>query len=99
MRARREDMPPEEFREIIDEAVAKGDLIIVGEAHGASRAFQRYLHSKGVGNVVVGHAKTIRYNAGGWLTHKYGNSVPSRKKAFIDDCYARVSGEKLNICH
>lgn len=84
--AYREEMPPKEFQEIIDEAVSRGDSIIVGEAHGASRAFQRYLNSMGARNVIVGHAKTIRYNIGGWPTRKYGDSVPSREKALIDDC-------------
>ena len=85
------DVPPRQFREIIDEAVSRGDTIIVEEAHGASRAFERYLHSKGVRNVAVGHARTIRYNIGCWTTHKYGDTLPEREKALIDDCdYALI---------
>jgi len=84
-------LPPKEFKEIIDEALQRGDSVIVGEAHGACRAFQNYLYSKGTRNVVVGHAKTIRYNVGGWPTRKYGDTLPEREKALIEDCdYALV---------
>jgi len=86
-----EEMPPKQFQEIIDEAVRRHDEIIVGEAHGASRAFQRYLNLKGVRNVTVGHAKTMRFNVGDWPTRKYGDTLESREKALIDDCdYALI---------
>lgn len=86
-----EELPPKEFMEIVDEAAARGDQIIVGEAHGACRAFQRYLHRIGYTNVVVGHAKTIRFNLGGWQTRKFGESVPERESALIRECdYALI---------
>ena len=59
---------PAEVREKIDKAIISRMTIIVGEAYGACRRFQDYLKSKGYRNVVVGHAKRIRYNAGNWKT-------------------------------
>jgi hypothetical protein len=89
--AYREELPPQQFREIIDEAIERGDSFIVSEAHGASRAFQRYLHSKSAKNVIVGHARSIRFNIGGWQTRKYGDTLSEREKALIDDCnYALI---------
>ena len=35
--------------------------------------------------MVVGHAKSIRYNVGGWPTRKYGDTLPIREKALIED--------------
>jgi hypothetical protein len=74
------------LRERLDNAIALGMTIIVGEAKGASRTFQDYLASKGYRNVVVGHAKSIRYNAGGWETRKYGDDLKEREKRMIEDC-------------
>jgi hypothetical protein len=72
-------------RERLDNAIALDMTIIVGEAKGASRAFQDYLASKSYRNVVVGHARSIRYNAGGWETHKYGDDLKEREKRMIED--------------
>ena len=59
--------------------------IIVGDAHGSCRLFQDYLHSKGYMKVTVGHARSIRFNAGGWSTRKYGDNVKERERAMIED--------------
>jgi hypothetical protein len=82
---RAEELHPR-VRERLDNAIDLGMTIIVGEAKGASRAFQDYLASKSYGNVVVGHARSIRYNAGGWETRKYGDDLKERERAMIDDC-------------
>lgn len=81
---------PEEIRELIDEAIARGVTMIVGEAHGASRRFQDYLSSRGYENVVVGHAKRIRYNAGGWRTVQYGDDLKERERGMIEDCDSAI---------
>jgi hypothetical protein len=73
-------------RERLDNAIDLGMTVIVGEAKGASRAFQDYLVSKSYGNVVVGHARSIRYNAGGWATRKYGDDLKERERSMIEDC-------------
>jgi hypothetical protein len=73
-------------RERLGNAIDLGMTIIVGEAKGASRAFQDYLASSGYRNVVVGHARSIRYNAGGWETRKYGDDLKEREKQMIEDC-------------
>ena len=64
--------------------------MIVGEAHGASRRFQDYLSSRGYENVVVGHARRIRYNAGGWRTFKYGDDLKERERRMIEDCDSAI---------
>jgi hypothetical protein len=74
----------------LDEAIAAGLTIIVGEARGACRRFQDYLSSKGYGDVIVGHAKSIRYNAGGWRTVQYGDNLKERERGMIDDCNSAV---------
>ena len=77
---------PAEVRERIDEAIARNMRIIVGEAHGACRAYQDYLNSKGYRNVIVGHALSIRYNAGKWKTKQYGKNLKEREEGMIQDC-------------
>jgi hypothetical protein len=73
-------------RERLDNAIDLGMTVIVGEAKGASRAFQDYLASKGYRNVVVGHARSIRYNAGEWVTRRYGDDLKERERKMIEDC-------------
>jgi hypothetical protein len=63
-KAFRESKLPTEVALRIDEAIARNMTILVGEALGACRLYQDYLQSKGHRNVIVGHAKSIRYNAG-----------------------------------
>ncbi len=86
---RAEGLPPD-VRELIDEAVARGMTIIVGEARGACRRFQDYLSSRGYGDVIVGHARSMRYNAGGWRTVKYGDDLKERERGMIEDCDSAV---------
>ena len=81
---------PEEVAEVLDEALDRGMTVIVGEARGACRAFQDHLAARGYGDVVVGHAKSIRYNAGGWPTRMYGDDVKSRERGMIDDCDSAI---------
>jgi len=65
---------PISLAEYIDEARARGMRIIVGEVPGACRLFQDYLKRKKCKSVVVGHAKSIRYNAGNWKTKQYAKA-------------------------
>jgi hypothetical protein len=84
------EMLPSEVAEVLDGALDRGVTVVVGEARGSCRAFQDHLAARGYGDVVVGHAKSIRYNAGGWPTHMYGDDVKSRKRGMIDDCDSAV---------
>ena len=85
-----EELPPE-IREIMNSFMQQGATFLVAEAHGACRLFQGYLASEGYGNVVVGHARSIRYNAGNWPDVKYGDNLKERERKMIDDCdYAIV---------
>jgi hypothetical protein len=81
---------PEVVIDKLDEAMAAGVTIIVGEARGACRRFQDYLSSKGYGDVIVGHAKSIRYNAGSWRSVQYGDNLKERERGMIDDCDSAV---------
>lgn len=77
---------PAEVKERIDEAIARNMMVIVGEARGACRAYQDYLKSKGYRNVIVGHAVSLRYNAGNWKDKQYGNNLRERERRMIEDC-------------
>ncbi|MBU7020547.1 MAG: hypothetical protein HXS41_05780 [Theionarchaea archaeon] len=75
---------PQEISEKIDEAIALDMTIIVGEAAGACRLYQDYLELKHYPDVVVGHARSMRYNAGSWRTVKYGDDLKERERAMIE---------------
>jgi len=70
----------------IDAAIKQELTIIVGEAKGASRLYQDYLHRKKYSNVIVGHARSLRYNAGDWPDFKYGDNLHEREQNMIEDC-------------
>jgi hypothetical protein len=74
----------------LDDAMARKMKIIVGEVPGSCRLYQDYLKRQQYTNVVVGHAKSIRYNAGGWKTKQYGTSVTEREKNMIEECDSAV---------
>jgi len=77
---------PAEIKARVDNAINRTMTIIVAEAHGACRAFQNYLHGTGYRNVVVGHAKSMRYNAGDWPTKQYGLTLKEREKGMVEAC-------------
>jgi hypothetical protein len=74
----------------IDEAIARNMKIIVGEVLGPCRLFQDYLKRKNYTRVVVGHAKSIRYNVGKWKTKQYGTSVTERERNMIEECDSAI---------
>jgi hypothetical protein len=82
----KEEELPIEVRERIDKAIARKITILVGEAYGACRAFQDYLFSVNYRDVIIGHAKSIRYNLGNWKTKKYGEDLAEREMNMIEDC-------------
>ena len=81
---------PVEVQERIDIAMERGMTIIVGEAAGASRAYQDYLKAKGYQDVVVGHAIRLRYNAGNWKDIQYGKNLKEREREMIEDCDSAI---------
>jgi hypothetical protein len=89
-KAFRAERLPGEVAEKIDEAIARNMTILVGEALGACRLYQNYLQSKGYRNVVVGHAKSMRYNAGNWKTVKYGDDLKDRERGMIENCDSAI---------
>jgi hypothetical protein len=74
----------------LNEAIARNMKIIVGEVPGPCRLFQDYLKRKRYSKVVVGHAKSIRYNAGKWKTNQYGQSVTERERNMIEECDSAI---------
>ena len=89
-KAFRAEQLPTEVALKIDEAISRNMTILVAEALGACRLYQDYLHSKGYRNVVVGHAKSMRYNAGGWKTVQYGIDLKGRERGMIEDCDSAI---------
>ena len=83
------ELPPD-IQKIIDTAMQHEMTIIVAEAHGACRLFQDYLAEKQYRNVIVGHARSIRYNAGEWPDYKYGDNLKERELNMIKDCSSAV---------
>ncbi len=89
-KAFRAEKLPSQVSNLLDEAIKKQILIIVGEAPGANRLFQDYLEHRKYKKVIVGHAKSIRYNAGNWKTKKYGDGVSEREKNMIRECNSAI---------
>jgi hypothetical protein len=81
---------PVEVKKRIDNAIENNIMIVVGEAFGACRLFQDYLLRKGYRNVIVGHAKSIRYNVGNWRVKQYGQNLREREKNMIEDCETAI---------
>jgi hypothetical protein len=81
---------PVQLTRKIDEAIERKMKIVVGEAPGACRLYQDYLKRQNYANVVVGHAKSIRYNAGNWKAKQYGGNVSEREKNMINECESAV---------
>lgn len=81
---------PTRIAKKIDEAIARNMKIIVGEVPGACKLYQDYLKSRNYANVVVGHAKSMRYNAGNWKMRRYGNSVTEREHSMIRKCDSAI---------
>lgn len=58
---------PAEVRKRLDKIIGGGLTVLVGDAAGADKAVQRYLHDRGYTEVVVFVAgTTARNNVGGW---------------------------------
>jgi hypothetical protein len=89
-KAFRAERLPVEVASKIDEAIARNMTILVGEAPGACRLYQDYLQSKEYRNVLVGHAKSIRYNVGNWKTKQYGIDLKERERGMIEACDSAI---------
>lgn len=84
--AYRETKLPDLVMERLDNAISRRMTVIVAEAKGACRAFQDYLNSIGYSNVIIGHARSIRYNAGNWRTKQFGDNLEERETEMIYSC-------------
>ncbi len=81
---------PIQITKRINEALTMKMRVIVGEAPGSCRLFQDYLKYKNYTKVIVGHAKSIRYNVGKWKTKQYGIDVMEREKNMIEECNSAI---------
>ncbi|MFX1300637.1 MAG: hypothetical protein ACFFAL_07855 [Promethearchaeota archaeon] len=82
---------PEEVKLRIDAAIEQEMTIIVGEAKGAPRLYQDHLLSRDYRNVIVGHARSLRYNTGNWPEIKYGDNLRERERNMIEDCHSAIA--------
>jgi len=89
-KAFKEKKLPHSVSKKIDQAMMRKMTVIVGEAPGANRAFQDYLASSNYHKVIIGHAKSIRYNAGNWKTRKFGDKVRERENKMILVCDSAI---------
>jgi len=64
----------------IDKIVEKGFAVLVGDANGADKAVQRYLHSKSYNSVIVFCMEgACRNNIGQWPTRTIKAADPTRR--------------------
>jgi hypothetical protein len=90
-KAFRAERLPTEVAAKLDAAISRNMTILVGEALGACRLYQDYLNSRGYRNVIVGHAKSMRYNAGNWKTIQYGMDLKERERRMIENCDSAIA--------
>ena len=86
----RESELPAIVQRILDIAMQHAMTFLVAEAHGACRSFQDYLAVKQYPQVIVGHARSVRYNAGNWPDIQYGDNLRERERNMIHDCSSAV---------
>lgn len=68
-----------EVKERLGNIVDRGLMVIVGDANGADKAVQNYLHSRHYSNARVFYMEGgCRNNIGGWPTQKIAAADPSR---------------------
>ena len=72
-----------QVRKRIDNIIGKGFSILIGDANGADKAIQEYLHSKHYQNVEVFCSGEIcRNNVGNWQTHNIPAGTRNRDAQF-----------------
>jgi hypothetical protein len=81
---------PKVVKQLLNAAIKERMFIIVGEAPGANQRYQDYLHNQGYRDVIVGHARSLRYNAGNWPDIRYGDNLSERERNMIKDCDSAI---------
>jgi hypothetical protein len=81
---------PKEIQNIINKAIENEMTFIVAEAHGSCRLFQDYLAEKKYRNVIIGNARSIRYNVGDYSTIKYGDNLKERELNMIRESSSAI---------
>src|SRR5437763_12005585 len=66
------------IRARLDDLVARGSAILIGDANGADKAVQTYLATRNYANVTVFCMEECRNNVGGWPTRRI--EPPSKRK-------------------
>jgi hypothetical protein len=68
-----------EVRERLDNIVRQKFTVLVGDANGADRAMQQYLHQLGYREVRVYCMETCRNNVGEWPTHSHSAKAGTKR--------------------
>lgn len=72
-----------DIKKRLDTIIAKALPIVVGDANGADKAVQKYLHGKNYGRVEVFCTEDVcRNNVGGWVTHTVPAATRERNAEF-----------------
>ncbi len=86
-----------QFRERLDNIMEKGFPIVIGDANGADKTVQQYLHSKRYQNVEVFCSNEIcRNNIGNWPTR----SIPAESRDRTAEFYSakdRVMAQEATV--
>ncbi len=81
-----------EIRQRIDNVLSKGFAVLIGDAHGADKAIQKYLAQKGYRNVTVFcSGKECRNNLGKWKTELVATNRTARDFRYYAQKDARMS--------
>ena len=81
-----------EIRQRIDNVLSKGFTVLIGDAHGADKAMQKYLAQKGYRNVTVFcSGKECRNNLGNWKTELVPTNRMTRDFRYYSQKDARMS--------
>lgn len=83
-----------EIRQRIDNILSKEFAVLVGDAHGADKAIQKYLAEKGYRNVTVFcSGKECRNNVGKWKTELVATNRTARDFRYYAEKDARMSDD------
>jgi hypothetical protein len=82
------------IRQRIDNVLSKGFAVLIGDAHGADKAIQKYLAQKGYRNVTVFcSGKECRNNIGKWKCELVDTNRTTKDFRFYAQKVARMSDD------
>ena len=69
---------------------SRSEIRCAAPHEGACRLYQDHLNSRNYQDVIVGHARSLRYNAGNWPDIKYGDNLRERERNMIEECDSAI---------